>query len=63
MRKSSREFLESFEHLSEAEKRGVASEIMHRAFPRPHLDDARLADLYGEFGEADRRLADEGIEG
>jgi len=62
MSTSSREFLESFEHLPDGEKREVASEIMRRAFPRPHFDDARLIDLYAEFEEADRKLADEGME-
>jgi flagellar motor switch protein FliG len=65
MSTSSRELLESFDHLPEAEKREVASEIIRRtfAFDRDvELDEAQLAALYAEFADDDRRLAEEGIE-
>lgn len=57
------ELLKSFDLLPEPEKHQVASEIMRRAFASTAgLDDAQLAALYAEFAEADRKLAEEGIE-
>jgi hypothetical protein len=57
------ELLKSFDLLPEQEKHLVASEIMRRAFASSReLDDARLASLYAEFAETDRKLAEEGIE-
>jgi hypothetical protein len=60
----SQELLRSFDHLAPAEKREVASEIMRRTFAldRDETDDVRLAALYSEFADEDRRLAEEGIE-
>ena len=62
MSTSGQEVINSFDLLPEPEKRKVASEIMRRAFVQPELDDAQLAALYAEFAEADRKLAEEGIE-
>ena len=62
MSTSGQEVINSFDLLPEPEKRKVASEIMRRAFAPPELDDAQLAALYAEFAEADRKLAEEGIE-
>lgn len=57
------DLLKSFDLLPEPEKHQVASEIMRRAFASTtDLDDAHLALVYSEFGEADRKLAEEGIE-
>lgn len=57
------ELLKSFDLLPEQEKHVIACEIMRRAFPStPELDDAQMATLYAEFAEADRNLAEEGIE-
>jgi hypothetical protein len=57
------ELLRSFDLLPEPEKHQVASEIMRRAFARTtELDEAQLALVYSEFGETDRKLAEEGIE-
>lgn len=56
------ELLKSFELLPEPEKHQVASEILRRAYASTtELDDAQLAALYGEFDEADRKLAEEGM--
>ena len=64
MSTDSQELLRSFDHLAPAEKREVASEIMRRTFAldRDETDDVRLAALYSEFADEDRRLAEEGIE-
>lgn len=57
------EVLKSFDLLPEKEKHVIACEIMRRAFPStPELDAAQLATLYAEFAEADRNLAEEGID-
>ena len=62
MSTSGQEVINSFDLLPEPEKRKVASEIMRRAFVQPELDDVQLGALYAEFAEADRKLAEEGIE-
>ena len=63
MSTTGQEFLKSFELLPEDEKREVADEILRRTFASiPELDDAQLEALYVEFSQADRRLAEEGIE-
>jgi flagellar motor switch protein FliG len=65
MSTASSEFLDSFEHLPENEKREVATEILRRTFNfdrAVQLDDARLAELYGEFADDDLNLAEEGME-
>ncbi|MFN2516956.1 MAG: hypothetical protein ABR556_12175 [Pyrinomonadaceae bacterium] len=63
MSTTGRELLKSFELLPDDEKREVASEILRRTFAStPGLDDAQLEALYVEFSEADRKLAEEGIE-
>ena len=58
------EILKSFEHLPMAEKREIASRIIRRAFALDavEFDDARVAALYAEFADEDRRIADEGLE-
>ena len=65
MSTSGQDLLESFDHLPDPEKREVASEIIRRAFAADRdieLDEERLAELYAEFADKDRRLAEEGIE-
>lgn len=57
------ELLRSFDLLPEPERHQVASEIMRRAFASTtELDETQLALAYSEYGEADRKLAEEGIE-
>jgi hypothetical protein len=63
MSTTGRDLLKSFELLPDDEKREVASEILRRTFASTaELDDSQLAALYVEFSEADRKLAEEGIE-
>jgi hypothetical protein len=57
------QLLKSFDLLPQKDKHVIAYEIMRRAFPSaPELDDAQFATLYAEFADADRNLAEEGIE-
>jgi hypothetical protein len=57
------ELLKSFDRLPDSEKQQVASEMLRRVYASPtKLDEAQLAALYTEFAEADRKLAEEGIE-
>jgi hypothetical protein len=57
------EILRSFDLLPKEEKHLIACEIMRKVFPAtPDVNDAQLATLYAEFFEADRKLAEEGIE-
>jgi len=57
------DLLKSFDLLPEPQKHQVASEILRRAYPSPQeFDDAQMAALYAEFADADRNLAEEGIE-
>lgn len=57
------ELLKSFDLLPEPEKQQVAAEILRRKYASPsELNEAQLAALYAEFAEADRKLAEEGIE-
>lgn len=64
MSTSGRELLESFDHLPEAEKREVASEIIRRTFAldRDEVAEEQLATLYAEFADDDHRLAEEGFQ-
>ena len=65
MSTASHEILKTFDHLSDSEKREVASEIIRRTFALDRLDpldDQQLSALYAEFSDEDRRLAEEGIE-
>lgn len=65
MSTSGQELLESFDHLPEREKREVASEIIRRTYAldrEDELDEAKLAALYAEFAEEDRRFAEDGLE-
>ena len=60
---STEDVLRSFDLLSEPEKQQVAAKILRQMYASPApVDDAQLAALYAEFSEADRRLAEEGIE-
>ena len=66
MSTSSQEFLNAFDRLPELEKREVASEIIRHTFAldsKIECEDAQLTSLYAEFAEADRALAEEGMEG
>lgn len=57
------DLLKSFDLLPEPERHQVASEILRRAYALPtEVDDGQMAALYVEFAEADRNLAEEGIE-
>ena len=57
------ELLKSFDLLPEPEKQQVAAEILRRKYASSsELDEAQLAILYAGFAEADRKLAEEGIE-
>jgi hypothetical protein len=65
MSASSQELLKSFDFLPEPEKREVASEIIRRTFVlnrKIECDAAQLADLYADFADEDRALAEEGVE-
>ena len=55
------ELLKPFDGLPEPERHHVASEILRRTFSTNQLDDVEMADLYAEFAETDRGLAEEGI--
>lgn len=57
------ELLKSFDLLPESERHQVASEILHRAYASSkELDEAQIASLYTDFAQADRDLAEEGLE-
>jgi len=58
------DLLDTFDRLSPTEKRKAASAIIRRAFAldRHEINDARLAALYAQYHDDDRRLADEGIQ-
>jgi hypothetical protein len=57
------QLLESFDLLPEPEKQQVAPEVLRRALAsNTELDEAQLATLYAEAAEADRQLAEEGME-
>lgn len=61
MSTTGQELLKSFDLLPEPEKREIASEIIRRAFAVTQLDESRLATLYAELADEDRKLAEEGI--
>jgi len=57
------QLLKSFDLLPEPEKQQVASDILLRTLAsNTELDEAQLATLYAESAEADRQLAEEGME-
>jgi hypothetical protein len=57
------DLLKSFDLLPEPQKHQVAFEILRRAYPAPkEFDDAQIAALYAECADADRNLAEEGID-
>ena len=59
------QILEELETLSEAEIKDVAEYLAFLKYRsqnrRSSVDEAQLADLYAEFAEEDRNLAEEGM--
>lgn len=57
------ELLKSFDLLPDTDRHQVATEILRRTYASLNeLDEAQMSALYAEFAEADRKLAEEGIE-
>ena len=63
IRSTVEDLLNSFDLLPEPEKQEVAAEILRRKYALPsQLEEAQLAVLYAECADADRKLAEQGIE-
>jgi hypothetical protein len=61
-----KQVVQELDSLSEAELKQVAEYVAFLRFrarlkPIPALDEAQLADLYAQFADEDRELAEEGM--